>query len=172
MRFRYKDRQVHLSGSPLPSRARASLQTWLTEADSSLCLSDGGQIEGVADIFVKEVAQLHGIPKSTLSDRDPLFMSHFWQEFFRLQGTRLHMSSSYHPESNRQTEVINRCVESYLHFLPWINHVRGRCGCHGQNFGITPPFMNPRGCHLLRLCTVANPRIYVNSFQVRCRSRL
>ena len=58
--------------------------------------------------------RLHGIPKSILSDRDPLFMSKLWQELFRMQGTTLHMSSSYHLEFNGQTEVVNRCLETYL----------------------------------------------------------
>lgn len=85
----------------------------------------------IAAIFAKEIVRLHGIPKSMLSDRDPLFIRIFWQELFSLQGTVLKMSSSYHPETDGQTEVVNRCVESYLrcfasekprnwsYWLPW-----------------------------------------------------
>jgi hypothetical protein len=68
----------------------------------------------IAELFVREVVRLHGVPNSIISDRDPLFVSHFWLELFKLQGTKLKMSSAYHPETNGQTEVINRCLESYL----------------------------------------------------------
>ena len=56
--------------------------------------------KSIAENFVKEIVRLHGIPKSVLSDCDPIFMRTFWQELFRMQGTQLYMSSSYHPESN------------------------------------------------------------------------
>lgn len=69
----------------------------------------------IAEIFVKEVVRLHGIPNSLLSDRDPLFVSLFWKELFHLQGTVLEMPSSYHPKMDDQTEVVNRCMETYLH---------------------------------------------------------
>jgi hypothetical protein len=51
----------------------------------------------VAQLFMDRVFKLHGMPHSIVSDRDPTFTSNFWQELFKIQGTQLHLSTSYHP---------------------------------------------------------------------------
>ena len=53
-----------------------------------------------ASLFVDIIIKLHGIPRSLVSNKDPLFISRFWQELFKLSGTRLRMSSAYHPQSD------------------------------------------------------------------------
>ena len=70
--------------------------------------------KALAEIFVRGVVRLHGVPNSVVSDRDPLFMSLLWKEFFKMQGTKLKIGTAYHPQMNGQTKVTNRCLEMYL----------------------------------------------------------
>jgi hypothetical protein len=61
----------------------------------------------VAELFVNSVYHLHGLPLSLVSDRDPIFTSHFWREVFRATGMQLKLSTANHPETDGQTERVN-----------------------------------------------------------------
>jgi hypothetical protein len=69
----------------------------------------------VAKLYMKETYRLHGMPSSIISDRDAIFTSKLWQELFKLSGTKLCLSSAYHPQSDGQMERVNQCLEAYLH---------------------------------------------------------
>ena len=61
------------------------------------------------------VENLHRTPKIIVSDRDPIFTRNFWTKLLSCLGTQLAHSSSYHPQSDGQTEIVNKRLEGYLH---------------------------------------------------------
>jgi len=91
--------------------------------------------EFVAQAFFTNIIRLHGIPQSIVSDRDPVFTSAFWRELMRLMGSKLHMTSAFHPQSDGQSEAANcvivmylRCFtgdrpRQWLRWLPWAEYV-------------------------------------------------
>lgn len=71
----------------------------------------------LAQVFIDHVYRLNGAPANIVSDRDPLFVSTFWREFLGQLGITQSLSSSYYPQSDEQSEVLNRCLENYLRAL-------------------------------------------------------
>ncbi|WVZ13310.1 hypothetical protein V8G54_017840 [Vigna mungo] len=103
----------------------------------------------MAEVFTREIVRLHGIPRSIVSDRDPLFLSLFWKELFRMQGTQLRMSTAYHPETDGQTEVLNRVVEGWKMMLCWAEYWyntsyqgTARCSPFEIVYGRAPPSLS------------------------------
>lgn len=68
----------------------------------------------VATAYLDNVFKIHSLPKTMISDRDPIFTSRFWKELFSKLGNELRMSSAYHPETDGQSERVNQCLEIYL----------------------------------------------------------
>ncbi|CAI7850789.1 unnamed protein product, partial [Closterium sp. NIES-54] len=70
--------------------------------------------ERTAKLFISTVVRLHGLPSAIISDRDPKFTSKLWQETWAQYGARLHFSSSYHPQTDGQTEITNQTMEQLI----------------------------------------------------------
>ena len=64
--------------------------------------------------YLREVVRLHGLPGSIVSDRDTKFTSRWWQELHRILGAKLLMSTSYHPQTDGQSERAIRNVTQIL----------------------------------------------------------
>jgi len=67
--------------------------------------------------FSIKICRLHGMPKTIVPDRDPLFVSTFWRELFKAHGTTLKFSSAYPPQTDGQIEVLNPGLEAYLRYF-------------------------------------------------------
>eukprot|EP00873_Tetraselmis_striata_P026691 jgi/Tetstr1/446955/TSEL_034413.t1 len=85
--------------------------------------------EGLAEIMHRSVFRHFGLPAKFISDRDPRFMSEFWQDMFKTMGTKLNISTAFHPATDGQTERTNQTWEQvlrcYVHPLhdDWVNHL-------------------------------------------------
>ena len=56
-------------------------------------------------LYIREIVRLHGVPVSIVSDRDPRFTAQFWKSFQKAIGTRLTMSTAFHPQTDGQSEM-------------------------------------------------------------------
>jgi hypothetical protein len=74
--------------------------------------------EGAAELFMSNVYRLHGMPKQMVCDRDPRWTSQFWRQVSASLQMDVSLSSSFHPQTDGQTERVNRVLEDVLrHFV-------------------------------------------------------
>lgn len=86
----------------------------LTKYCNLITLTHPFSAQKVAQEVLNHVVKLHGVPQAIISDRDPIFISNFWQELFSSMGTTIKLSTAYHPQTDGQTERVNQCIEMYL----------------------------------------------------------
>ena len=68
----------------------------------------------IANLSFFEIVKLHGFPLSIMFDGDRTFVGHFWRTLWNKLGTNLSFSSAYHPQTDGQTEVVNRSLGNIL----------------------------------------------------------
>ena len=85
--------------------------------------------QATAELFMRNIVRIHGLPKSIVSDRGPQFISKFWKGLFALMGTEIKLSTSHHPQTDGQTERVNQALEQYLRCFvnyqqdDWVAHL-------------------------------------------------
>lgn len=68
----------------------------------------------LAQLFFEHVECRFETPRGIVTDRDSRITSEFWQEICDIQIIKRRMSTAYHPQTDGQSEALNRVVEDYL----------------------------------------------------------
>ncbi|GJY37764.1 putative reverse transcriptase domain-containing protein [Tanacetum coccineum] len=79
----------------------------LTKLAHFLPIREDYKMEKLARIYINEIVARHGVPVSIISDRDGRFASHLWKALQKALGTKLHMSTAYHPETDVTTRALS-----------------------------------------------------------------
>ncbi|KAD6454277.1 hypothetical protein E3N88_08983 [Mikania micrantha] len=101
----------------------------LTKSAHFLPIREDFKMEKLAKLYITEIITRHGVPMSIISDRDSRFTSRFWQSMQKALGTRLDLSTAYHPQTDGQTERTIQTLEDMLRCCvvdfggSWDNHL-------------------------------------------------
>jgi hypothetical protein len=128
---------VLLQPLPMPSRVWADISIDFIEAlpkvhGKSVILTDADRFSkyvhfialghpytatSVARAFFHDIVRLHGFPDSIVSDRDPVFTGRVWRDLFSQAGVQLRLSTAFHPQTDGQSEAVNKTIAMYLRCL-------------------------------------------------------
>jgi hypothetical protein len=127
-----------------------------------IALSHPYTASSVARAFFDGIVRLHGFPLSIVSDRDLVFTGHVWRDLFRMAGVTLKMSTAFHPQTDGQSEVVNKIIAMYLRCVTgdrpraWVEWLSWAEYCYNTSYhtalratpfevvyGIPPPPMLP-----------------------------
>ena len=105
---------THLPRTPQRHDAVWVIVDRLTKSAYFLALRMTFSLERFCQLYIQEIVWLHGVPVSIVSDRDPRFTVHFWKSFQKAMGTRLTMSTAFHPQTDGQSERTIQVLEDML----------------------------------------------------------
>jgi hypothetical protein len=98
-------------GLPPDAQGRDSIVQFVDRLSKRVCVAPCKKsitAPELAEVFLDVVFKHHGLPEVLVCDRDSKFVSEFWKTLFRLLGTQLNVSTAYHPQTDGQTERMNR----------------------------------------------------------------
>jgi transposase InsO family protein len=103
----------------LPRTSRGFDSAWvivdrLTKSAHFLPVKTTYSAAQYAKLYVERIVSLHGVPLSIISDRGPQFTAHFWRSFQAALGTRLDLSTAFHPQTDGQSERTIQILEDML----------------------------------------------------------
>ncbi|GJT60952.1 reverse transcriptase domain-containing protein [Tanacetum coccineum] len=99
----------------------------LTKSAHFLPMREDYKMERLARLYLNEIVARHGVPISIISDRDSRFTSRFWQSMQEALGTRLDMSTAYHPQTDGQSEHTIQTLEDMLRACVLPVHILEMC---------------------------------------------
>ena len=103
----------------LPRTQRGSDANWvvidrLTKSDHFIPMRVRDSVDHLADLYIRDIVRLHGVPVTIVSDRDPRFTARLWQSLQSALGTKLTFSTAYHPQTDGQSERTIQILEDML----------------------------------------------------------
>ena len=108
------DFMTHLPRTSRGHDALSMIMDRLTKSTHFLVVQMTFTLEDFGKLYIREKVQLHGVPVSIVSNRDPRFTAHFWKSFQQDMGTQLMMSTTFHPRTYGQSERIIQTLENML----------------------------------------------------------
>ncbi|GJU22300.1 putative reverse transcriptase domain-containing protein [Tanacetum coccineum] len=109
-----RDIATYVSKCLTCAKVKAEHQRLLTKSAHFLAIREDYSTEKLARLYTDEIVARHGVPVSIISDRDARFTSRLWQTFQKALGTRLDMSTAYHPQTDGQSERTIQTLEDML----------------------------------------------------------
>ena len=91
---------------------------WLTKSAHFLVVQMTFTLEEFCRLYIREIVRIHGVLVSIVSDRDLRFIAHFWKSFQKAMGTRLTMSTAFHPQTDGQSERTIQMLEDTASMRP------------------------------------------------------